>query len=320
MTETLRPVRALTVAQAAADVLLEQARELKRHGRAARHGRDPEDAHQMRVATRRLRAALRVFRGRVEAPERVRTGLQRLAARLGAVRDRDVLLALVREQHLPGLAGAERARLARIVADWRHERARAQRRLAAEIGRKRYARLLKTLARWAAEMPEEPADPAAEVLAEAVERQAAALARHRGITEPAPTPDDLHGLRIAFKRLRYTLDIHAAACGLGYDVERRLARRMQDVLGEIHDRDLLLDRLAGGKGLYQGPWPGLHPRLAHERQALVRRFLRLRRDWIARTREPVVETREERFVSLEPARVQLRLVGGTKHVASAMLR
>jgi len=309
------------VAQAAAEVVMEQAREIKRHGRVAKGGRDPEGVHQMRVATRRLRAALRVFKGRLEVPERVRRGLRRLARRLGAVRDHDVLLTLVREHHLPHLTGPERARLGRIIGDWREERAGAQKRLGKALARRRHAKLLKTLVQWAeATRPEGPADAAADVLAEAVESQAVALARHGGITEAAPSPEDLHGLRIGFKRLRYTLDIHAAACGLGYDVERRLARRMQDVLGEIHDRDLLLDRLAAGKRLYRGPWPDLHPRLAHERQALVRRFLRLRGEWIRRTREPVLEDDPARFVSLQPARVQLRLVGGTKHVASAMVR
>ena len=56
-------------------------------------GGDPEELHAMRVATRRQRAAWRVFgasfRGRTS---RYRNGLREIASRLGAVRDLDVLL------------------------------------------------------------------------------------------------------------------------------------------------------------------------------------------------------------------------------------
>ena len=59
-----------------------------------REGNDTEELHAMRVATRRQRAAWRVFgeafrRGRTK---RYRGGLREVASRLGAVRDLDVLL------------------------------------------------------------------------------------------------------------------------------------------------------------------------------------------------------------------------------------
>jgi len=139
------------------------------------------------------------------------------------------------------------------------------------------------------------------------------------MTATEPDAEALHGLRIMFKRLRYALDFHAAACGLAYDVERRLARAMQDVLGEIHDRDLLLEWLEDGRGAWHGPWPALRVRLAGERARLMRRFLRLRAEWSERTRpEPMVATLESpRFVNLEVQPVTLRLVTGPKHVASS---
>jgi CHAD domain-containing protein len=323
MSETIRAGSSLTVAQAAAEVAGEQARELRRHARKVRTGRDPEAVHQMRVATRRLRAMLRIFSAHLVVPGRVRRGLRRLARRLGAVRDRDVLIALLDDHHLAALQGQERRRAASLLAAWRRARARARRALSEEIGRKRFARLLEALVAYGKE-PHPAGDPAAQaarVLEEAVEAQAAALGRHRAMLEPAPPPEALHDLRIAFKRLRYTLDFHAAAFGLAYDVERRLARRMQEVLGEIHDRDLLLDLLAWGKRRFRGSWPALHPRLAAERQVLVRRFLKLRREWLKRTAEAPPEAAAPRYASLEPARVTLRLVAGRgrKHAARAEL-
>src|SRR5206468_8594490 len=59
-----------------------------------RDGTDPEDLHAMRVATRRQRAAWRIF-GEAFRPGRTkkhRNRLREVAARLGAVRDLDVLL------------------------------------------------------------------------------------------------------------------------------------------------------------------------------------------------------------------------------------
>ncbi len=318
---TLAPAAPLTVRQAIAEVVAEQTRELGRQCRRAKKGTDPEATHQARVATRRLRAALRVFRKQLVVPGRIGKGLRRLAGRLGAVRDRDVLIALVTARHLAALRGEERERLEAVVAKWSAARDRARKRLAAELGRGRYRRLVAALERLAAR-PRSAGDPdalAARVLADAVAAQADALALFPAMRAAAPTPADLHALRIGFKRLRYTLDFHAAACGLAYDVERRLARQMQDVLGEIHDRDLLLDRLGRGAGAYAGPWPTLLGRLAAERQSLMRRFLRLRRQWRARTDTPDEPAPESRFVNLEPAPVTLRLVAGGKNVASTMV-
>jgi hypothetical protein len=70
--------------------------------------------------------------------------------------------------------------------------------------------------------------------------------------------------------------------------------------------------------LFAGVWRSLPERLAADRAALLRRFLRLRRAWRAHT-EPagsVVPIDDPRFVSLEVAPVQLRLAASGKTVAS----
>ena len=60
---------------------------------------------------------------------------------------------------------------------------------------------------------------------------------------------------------------------------------------------------------------------AEDRKKLLRRFLRLRRQWLERTQaEPAVATTEEpKFVSLEAAPVTLRLITTPKQVASTMI-
>lgn len=308
----------LTVAQAVREVVSEQIRALRTHARVARRGRDVEAVHQLRVATRRLRAAFRVFCDHAPAPRKVVRGLRKLARELGPVRDHDVILGLLATHAVRELAGEERARFDRLMASLDRKRARAQRRLTTALTRPRFRKLLARLGRYA-RRPGGDAVPASAALADAVTALSDAVARHPAMASPAPTPAALHDLRIAFKRLRYALDFHAAACGLAYDVERRMARELQDVLGSIHDHDLLLDWLAEGRGPFAGRWPALRLRLSRERQRLFRRFVKQRAAWLERTQPAAAPLEEPRFVNLEPAPVALRLVSRPKHVASTMI-
>jgi CHAD domain-containing protein len=327
----LAPATALTVRQAAGRIVARQVRELVSHEEAARRGDDPEAVHQMRVQTRRLRAALALFSGVVRPPTRAgRPRLRWLAHALGRVRDLDVIIALLEDRHLPRLQGAEAARLENLVAALKERRWRAQQRLETALARGRYGKLKSGLAAMA-RRPRfgKRADDdamASRYLADAIQRSARRVTARRGMVERQPSPSDLHKLRITIKRLRYVLDFHAETCGVAYDEERRLARDLQDCLGELHDHDVLLGWLAEAAGgeapagrraarpplkraLLAGPWPVLEQRLAADRAKLLRRFLRLRRRWVARTEPPgmVAPIEAPRFVSLEAAPVQLRL-------------
>jgi CHAD domain-containing protein len=54
-----------------------------------------------------------------------------------------------------------------------------------------------------------------------------------------------HAMRIAAKRLRYVLEVGAACMGAPAEAARDVARSLQDVLGEIHDCDVMMPRVAG---------------------------------------------------------------------------
>lgn len=340
MSPDLSPAPALTVRQAASRIVARQVRGLVGYEKAARRGDDPEALHQMRVQTRRLRAAATLFAGVLRAPKRARPSrLRWLARALGKVRDLDVIVALLEDRHLPEIGGAEAARLEDLIAVLKERRWRSQRKLADRLAGGRYAKLRAALKEWArrprfAGRGHEDA-MAARYLTDVIHRDAERVSARRGMTERAPSAADLHQLRIAVKRLRYVLDFHAETCGLAFDAERRLTRQLQDCLGEIHDHDLLLGwfteagrteaRARGrapkppvGAKRFAGNWDVLVGRLAADRAALLRRFARLRRQWLART-EPegaVVPLADPRFVSLEVAPVQLRLVAPQKTVAS----
>lgn len=54
-----------------------------------------------------------------------------------------------------------------------------------------------------------------------------------------------HDMRIAAKRVRYLLEIAAPCLGEEAEARRDAAKRLQGVLGEIHDCDVMLPRVAG---------------------------------------------------------------------------
>jgi len=56
--------------------------------------------------------------------------------------------------------------------------------------------------------------------------------------------DDLHDMRIAAKRLRYVLEIFAPCLGAQAEAARGAAKRLQSVLGDLHDCDLMLAKVA----------------------------------------------------------------------------
>lgn len=68
----------------------------------------------------------------------------------------------------------------------------------------------------------------------------------RGLADSALAPEASeaqHDLRIAAKRLRYVLEIFAPCLGDEAGTARRAAKRLQSVLGDLHDCDLMLAKV-----------------------------------------------------------------------------
>ena len=97
------------------------------HDPGVRLGSDPEDLHQLRVATRRLRAFLRAGRPLLEPSwsEPLRDELQWLGRALGPARDRDVMVERLREDVAALDDDAEA--LADLLAELEAEHAEARR-------------------------------------------------------------------------------------------------------------------------------------------------------------------------------------------------
>ncbi|MCL2768533.1 MAG: CHAD domain-containing protein [Solirubrobacterales bacterium] len=200
---------------------------------------DIETVHQARVATRRLRSDLRTFGGALdrEWAGALREELRWLAALLGAARDADVLWQRLAER-LGELDPQAAQGASRLVAAMARERGAAHAALEQALHSDRHQALVERLAA-AARTPvwrsPEHTRPAGEALPRLTARRWRALERRVRALPHSPSDEELHAVRLAAKRCRYA----AEACEpwLGKPARRlaRSTRRIQEVLGELHD-------------------------------------------------------------------------------------
>jgi inorganic triphosphatase YgiF len=206
------------------------------------HSDNPEYVHQMRVATRRLRAALRMFRPVLPAgfAEQLVPSMRELMRFLGQARDLDVLMgeivapvasALPDEPRLTDLASAITNRLYAARAEIR-----------TTLRQPAYGRFLLTAGMLLQRAPfiEPPAaDGDTPVLLQFADRRLHRLLKR--IHELAAAarvdyPPSLHELRIGIKRLRYAIEFFGPMIPgkSGTATIKRLAG-LQDELGQLND-------------------------------------------------------------------------------------
>jgi CHAD domain-containing protein len=210
-----------------------------------REGRDLEELHAMRVATRRQRAAWRVFGAsfRPGRTKRYRNGLREIAARLGAVRDLDVLLEAA-DVYRADLPVSEQRALEPLLADWRQHRDDARILLIRELDSDRYQRWVDDYRDFvrtegAATVPVGPTQPH-RIRDTAASRIWTAYEQVRAY-EPVlrwADVETLHELRIAGKWLRYTLEFAREALGADSAVLIARVTALQDHLGLMNDADV----------------------------------------------------------------------------------
>jgi CHAD domain-containing protein len=210
-----------------------------------RDGDDAEELHAMRVATRRMRAAWRVFgdgfrKGRTK---QYRSQLRDVAGRLGAVRDLDVLLDAA-DGYREDLPRTEQRALEPLFASWRAVRDDARVLLLRELDSDGYRSFVEDFrvfvqTEGAAVLPVAPTQPhrIRDTAPTRIWRTYEQVRAYEPVLRWADVPT-LHDLRIAGKWLRYTLEFVREPLGAG--VEPLIARvvTLQDHLGLLHDADV----------------------------------------------------------------------------------
>jgi len=190
-----------------------------------RLGEDPEDLHDMRVATRRLRATLKLYADFLpERASRFERGLRWVGSSLGEVRDLDVHLERLAREASEGGCGES---LDEIIAALQERRDEARQRMLEMLDSARYERLLSSFAGVLRRGPS-PTGSILEVAPDLVRRRyKKARKAADSLSEDSP-PEDFHDLRKKGRRLRYALEPLQGIYG-------KPAQRMVEVLKELQD-------------------------------------------------------------------------------------
>ncbi|MFN8458112.1 MAG: CHAD domain-containing protein [Anaerolineae bacterium] len=227
------------------------------HEPGTRLGSDIEALHDMRVATRRMRAAFRVFGSgfKRKAVKPLLAGLRATGRALGRVRDLDVLLEKL-QQYQAGLPENEGAGLQVLVETWSAQREEARQEMMAYLDSKKYLHFKQDFLKFVtteglgakaiatdAPTPYQLRHVAPGLIYDRYE----AVHAYETVL-PHASLETLHQLRITFKSLRYTLEFMDEILGEESQWVIDEVKMLQDHLGELNDAEvasnLLRDLLA----------------------------------------------------------------------------
>ena len=235
-----------TMTEAAVKTLRFHFARMLEHEEGTRLGEDPEELHDMRVSTRRMRMALRVFADYLDS-ETVRPvlrGLRRTGRTLGAVRDLDVFNEKT-QVYLDGLSEERAGDLDGLVEAWAAEREKQRTRLVDYLDGRRYRRFVEEMtallegpieALAAKDIITPRPQRVAQVLPGVLYKDMAVVWAFEGQLGGLETPlPRFHALRIACKGLRYTLEFFEDVLGSGARPLIKRVKGLQDHLGDLQD-------------------------------------------------------------------------------------
>jgi triphosphatase len=235
----------MSAGEVAFAVLRRQFAEMRNHEGGTRLGEDPEELHDMRVPTRRMRAAIKVFRDAL--PERARwfgEELRWVAQALGEVRDLDVQI-----ERLEGWkqeADEESSRLLdKIIRVTEKRRAEARKDMLAVLDSDRYEILESSFAQMLHRGPgrefsqtngnDPVGQPITAVAPALISRRYRKWRKAAKRLDASSSPEAFHDARKKGKRLRYTLEFVSEVYGEPVQELVVPLKALQDDLGDHQD-------------------------------------------------------------------------------------
>lgn len=207
-------------------------------------GEDPEELHNMRVTTRRLRAAFNLFESSFK-PGALKSHLKglRLTGRvLGTVRDLDVFIEKA-YHYQASLPEEGRSGMEPLLSAWQEQRQQARERMLEYLESQQYATFKQKFSIFLnslhAGVPEQkPDQPIPSTVRETLPILIyTAFARVRCFDDfiTHAQIEQLHALRIEFKKLRYTVEFFQEVLGNQSALVIEDLKTLQDHLGELND-------------------------------------------------------------------------------------
>ena len=207
--------------------------------------------HRARVASRRLREVLPVLQLDSDVTADLTRRLRKVTSRIGPARELDVLLLQLDELQQSGRF--DQGSLSRVAAAVAKRRSAARKRLLAKLPVGTLRRVASKLAKIADQLAREEDVPVRSQAATRGWRWAigARIAR-RGASLKAAIddagsvylPERLHAVRVAVKKFRYAVELeHEISGDEKLTPHLRLLTRNQELLGRLHDRQLLIEQV-----------------------------------------------------------------------------
>ncbi len=235
----------LSIQEYGAGILLKNLSALEGEFEGVRKGEDIEAIHRMRVASRRLRAALPLFGPAISAKKHLIwiKHISRLTKALGAARDSDVQIDHLNEYYQGLPPGPARPGARRLLLRLRQQRQKLQSAVNDALDDVIQSSILMEMERKLRPIIEDlqgiPQTPELCSLASnAIREKLQLFLEYEPYIDQPEAKEELHAMRIAAKRLRYTLEIFSPLYDSELKSYLKVMRQVQELLGDIHDCDV----------------------------------------------------------------------------------
>ena len=232
------------MAEAGRKVLRFHFAEMLSHEEGTRLGTDIEALHDRRVATRRMRAAFEVFGNafHTKALKPHLKGLRATGRALGHVRDLDVFMEKA-QKYLETLPEAQRSGLDPLLAHWQEMRESTRLEMLAHLDSQAYQDFKQEFnlflstpgAGAVVALPDEPTPNRVCEVAPILIYSCLAGVRAYDACLTHASVEQLHALRIEFKKFRYTLEFFREVLGESAKAVIGEVKKLQDHLGDLND-------------------------------------------------------------------------------------
>jgi len=213
---------------------------------------DPEYLHHMRVESRRLGTALRVFRAMVNLPKAAREPRVRALTRaLGRLRDLDVQIAAIETDYSHRLSSSQQKLLNKILVTLEKQRCQAFTEVEARLAGSSYQKLKAAYEAWLQEpqytllatLPLQLLMPEllSPLLSELLLHPAWLISVHETSAESKQV---LHDLRKVCKYVHYQAEFFTHFYSHAFEDWMDALKELQDNLGKVQDACVLLKLLA----------------------------------------------------------------------------
>jgi CHAD domain-containing protein len=203
-----------------------------------------KSVHRARVASRRLREALAAIESGTRLPVRsARRDLRRLTTALGGVREMDVALAMLADD--PAARAWPAPAVAVVIRQCEAMRSRRRKQLDEALDRADADGLIDAIETVRSAIARARGSRSGGLLASRLRKRAREFQRALGAAGTLYAPAPLHAVRLAAKKLRYTLELVREAARVPVTADLRQLEALQELLGRMHDFQVVQEQTQG---------------------------------------------------------------------------